>query len=224
MKLHDLTPVRSLDSSVERLPARSRSFATAKAGNPPKSRSAGRRRMTLFVGLGNPGKEYIQTRHNYGYVAVDVLAELLNAPAFKKDVRNGVLLSSIVHNGLKVFLAKPLMFMNESGTSVGKLVRYHRVPPEDLWILHDDMDLAVGTIRHSYDSRSAGHNGVQSIIDALGTKAFHRIRIGIGASQKTNIPAEQYVLERPSKADDAAIRSALREYLERLVEEAFFEK
>lgn len=176
--------------------------------------------MKLIIGLGNPGKEYANTRHNYGYVAVEMLAEHLNAPACKKDARSGALLSSIVQNGLKIILAKPLSFMNDSGTSVGKLVGYHRVHLEDLWVLHDDMDLAVGTIRHSFDSRSAGHNGVQSIIDVLGTKAFHRIRIGIGASQKTNIPAEEYVLQKPYKADDTAIRTALREYLERFVNES----
>lgn len=176
--------------------------------------------MKLFIGLGNPGKEYANTRHNYGYVAVEMLAEHLNAPTFKKDVRNGVLLSSIVHNGTKVLLAKSLTFMNESGTGVGKLVRYHRVPLADLWVLHDDMDLAVGTIRHSFDSRSAGHNGVQSVIDVLGTKAFHRIRIGIDASQKANIPAEEYVLQHAPKEDDAAIRTALRAFLEQFVKES----
>lgn len=169
--------------------------------------------MKLIIGLGNPGRAYASTRHNYGYTAVEMLADHLNTPPFKKDARSGVLLSSMVHNGVKIILAKPFWFMNESGVSVGKLVRYHHVPPEDLWILHDDMDLAVGTIRHSFDSRSAGHNGVQSVIDALGTKAFHRIRIGIGGAHQANVPAEEYVLQKPPKADDAAIRMALRNHL-----------
>ncbi|MBI2552006.1 aminoacyl-tRNA hydrolase [Candidatus Uhrbacteria bacterium] len=138
--------------------------------------------MKLIVGLGNPGKEYEKTRHNVGFLAVDGIARDLQFSKWKmeKKLEAEVCRGFIASCCEDVILAKPQTFMNNSGAAVKKLTVNYRLTTDDLLIVHDDLDLELGTLRLSYGSGSAGHNGVQSIIDALGTKDFWRLRVGIG--------------------------------------------
>ncbi|MFZ2970530.1 MAG: aminoacyl-tRNA hydrolase [Minisyncoccia bacterium] len=149
--------------------------------------------MKLIIGLGNPGKIYQKTRHNIGFSVVD---EITSHYGFEKFEFNAKFNSEIAKgsiNGEKIIVAKPQTFMNNSGNAVRSIVDYYKLKIEDLIVIHDDLDIKLGEYRISRDRNSAGHNGVQSIIDRLGTKGFERIRIGIGVAEKI-IPTEDFVL------------------------------
>lgn len=156
--------------------------------------------MKLLVGLGNPGKKYENTRHNTGFITVNKIASALQTtpynprPVFNAEISEGVI------GGEKIILAKPQTFMNESGKSVKAVAEYYKIRPDDVIVIHDDMDILLGEYKIVKNRGSAGHKGVQSIIDALGTKDFMRIRIGIGAENK-KIPAEAFVLENFNKEE-----------------------
>lgn len=161
---------------------------------------------TLVIGLGNPGSKYHETRHNIGFAALDCLRDDLGAPEFRPETKLSAELSSVVVNGHKVILAKPLVYMNESGRTVRALLDYYRLDLESLIIIHDDLDIAPGTLRTTNSSRAAGHNGVQNIIDSVGTQDFFRIRLGIGRPTKvtgTCMPSHDYVLGRFSEEEFA---------------------
>lgn len=176
--------------------------------------------MKLLVGLGNPGSEYLHTRHNMGFLAIERCAELAHASPFVTKSAFTAEVADARAGGERVIFAKPQTFMNDSGTSIKNLADYFHIAAEDIWVLHDELDLAAGTIRLAFESRSAGHNGVQSIIDALGTNAFHRVRIGIGPKPE-NVEADVFVLakmsdeeERDARASiDAALPDILRDHL-----------
>ncbi len=137
--------------------------------------------MKLFVGLGNPGREYASTKHNVGFMLADALSARLNAPAWKNDSTFRAELTATYIDGLKVMLVKPQTFMNLSGEAVRPIADYYRIDVEDLIVAHDDMDLPLGTVRLRPKGSSGGHRGVQSIIDHFGGRQdFARIRIGVG--------------------------------------------
>ncbi|HEX9664615.1 MAG TPA: aminoacyl-tRNA hydrolase [Patescibacteria group bacterium] len=142
--------------------------------------------MKLIVGLGNPGKKYEGTRHNVGFVVIDQLAD----QNFKLNKKSNSLILKTKIDSKDVILAKPQTFMNSSGQAVAALAGYYKVKPENIIVIHDEIDLPLGTIRISQDSSAAGHNGVQSIINSLGTRNFIRIRIGIDPDSKTIATAE----------------------------------
>ncbi len=129
----------------------------------------------LIVGLGNPGNEYAKTRHNVGFMAIDMLAP--EDASWKKE--KNALTVHLDMDGTKVILAKPQTFMNNSGEAVGPLMAFYKIPLENLIVIHDDMDLKVGTLREKVGGSSAGHNGIKSIDAAVGNE-YRRIRIGIG--------------------------------------------
>ena len=129
----------------------------------------------LIVGLGNPGTEYTNTRHNVGFMAVDMLAP--KDATWKKE--KNALTTRIEADGAKIILAKPQTFMNNSGEAVGPLMAFYKIPLENLIVIHDDMDLKLGTLREKVGGSSAGHNGIKSIDVAVGND-YRRIRIGIG--------------------------------------------
>ncbi len=137
--------------------------------------------MKLIAGLGNPGKEYAKTRHNSGWIAIDRLAETLNV-SISTEKWNALVTKTMVH-GEQVILMKPLTYMNESGIAVQQAVHFYHIDPKDILILHDDMDLPVGTVRIREKGSSGGQKGMQSIIDALSTNAIPRVRIGVGHSK-----------------------------------------
>lgn len=135
--------------------------------------------MKLIVGLGNPGAQYANTRHNIGFMVVDKLEKELAQgvpPAWQKDEKKNVLTAKIG----EVLLVKPQTFMNKSGFAVRALVDFYKLTPADVWVIHDDIDLSLGKIKIREKGSSAGHNGVESIIKELGTDAFVRFRLGIG--------------------------------------------
>lgn len=156
--------------------------------------------MTLIVGLGNPGKKYIRTRHNLGFRVVDKFAEENKFPRFKSSKKFNSLISKGKFDKKKVILAKPQTFMNESGKAVKTLMDFYKTTRTVLVVVHDDIDLPLGKIKIVKNRGTAGHKGVQSIIDELGTKNFIRFRIGI--KPKTGKPKNvaKFVLQKPSKA------------------------
>ena len=169
--------------------------------------------MKLIVGLGNPGKKYEKTRHNIGFQIVDVLAE--NEKWNKSKKANCFYIKKQIKNK-EVELIKPLTFMNNSGRSVRYAQKKHNIPVEKIIVIHDDVDLPVGIIRISKDSSSAGHKGVQSIINHLKTKDFTRLRIGINQNNNLTIKqfnkkisTERFVLQKFSKDEKKAVSQTI---------------
>ena len=179
--------------------------------------------MKLIIGLGNPGEEYEKTRHNIGFLTIDHLRLTINTFSnwkYEKKLEAEISRGHIASCCEDVILAKPQTFMNNSGRAVKLLTTYYLLLTSDLLVLHDDLDLELGTLKLSYGSGSAGHNGVQSIIDTLGTKDFWRLRIGIGPrpqspSLKLREGGESYddttkfVLKRFPRTQTAAVKKSI---------------
>lgn len=134
--------------------------------------------MKLIVGLGNPGRFYADNRHNIGFICLNHFARVHKIPFNAKQGKARVGIGEVA--GEKVVLAKPQTFVNLSGESVARLLQRYGITPDDLIIIHDDLDLPLGKIRIRKGSRSGGHRGINSIISELGTQDFTRIRVGIG--------------------------------------------
>ena len=130
------------------------------------------------MGLGNPGEKYAGTRHNAGALTIDVLLERVGGSM--KSHKSGCLVAEGSLAGERVVLARPTSYMNESGRPVGGLVRWYKQPPENLVVVHDELDIPFGEVRVKAGGGTAGHNGLGSIVDHLGTKDFLRVRVGIG--------------------------------------------
>jgi PTH1 family peptidyl-tRNA hydrolase len=151
--------------------------------------------MKLVIGLGNPGLQYERTRHNVGFRVVDALAKQLG---WKWERRGRAMLASGSMGAEKVLLVKPITYMNNSGETVGELVRWHKVPPEDVLVVYDDLDLPVGKVRLRASGSAGGHNGLDSIIRYLHTNQFPRLRVGIGRPADQRAETISYVLSAPS--------------------------
>jgi PTH1 family peptidyl-tRNA hydrolase len=152
----------------------------------------------LLLGLGNPGREYRQNRHNIGFMALDRLAERLNI-SFNR-VESKSLVCKGDYEGRRVLLAKPQTFMNLSGTAAGALLRYYKIPLEQFMVIYDDVDLDFGVIRLRPDGGSAGQKGMQSILERIGTQTFPRLRLGIGRPPG-RMEAADYVLQDFSRQE-----------------------
>ena len=137
--------------------------------------------MKLIAGLGNPGKEYAETRHNSGYMAIDRLAQ--KAGVSITTEKWNALTAVCRIEGQAVLLMKPLTYMNNSGSAVSQAVSFYKIEPEDILILHDDMDLPTGSVRIRKKGSSGGQKGMKSILQCLGTDDIARIRIGVGHSR-----------------------------------------
>ena len=148
--------------------------------------------LRIIVGLGNPGPKYARTKHNAGSQGVEHLARSNGLRFQRMRFKSSIVEGRIA--GIRVVLAKPLTFMNLCGQAVGPLVRWHHLNLDDLLVAYDDLDLPLGLIRLRAGGGSGGHKGMKSIINALGTRDFPRLRIGIGRSQGED-PAD-YVLRR----------------------------
>ncbi len=146
----------------------------------------------LIVGLGNPGRQYKDTRHNVGFMTLDRLATNLNLTYARVQFR--ALVIDTHYEGSRLFLAKPQTYMNESGQAVAALLRFYKVPLENLLVVHDDVDLPLGTLRIRPGGSSAGQKGVESVIERLGTQDFPRLRIGVGRPPGQMLAAA-YVLQ-----------------------------
>jgi peptidyl-tRNA hydrolase, PTH1 family len=165
----------------------------------------------LIIGLGNPGREYRETRHNIGFMLVDRLAVKLNA-RFSR-LQSKALVGSAVYNDRKIILAKPQTFMNLSGQSVQGLVHFYKLPLTNLLLVHDDLDLPLGTIRIRPDGGSAGQKGMKSTLERLGTDEFPRIRLGIGRPPG-QMQAPDYVLQNFSNSDLTIVSDTLTRAVE----------
>jgi len=157
----------------------------------------------LVVGLGNPGENYARTRHNVGFMVADVLAARLGSK-FKTHKRSGAEIVTGRLAGHAVVLAKPRCYMNESGRQVWPLAKFYSVPPADIIVIHDELDIDFGRIRLKLGGGEGGHNGLRSIAAALGTKDFQRVRIGIGRPPGRKDPAA-FVLETFSATERAEV-------------------
>lgn len=135
--------------------------------------------MKIIIGLGNPGKKYLNTRHNVGFMVLDRLSQQ-NASKFKRSFTLQASIAKVNIDSNPVLLIKPLTFMNNSGTVIRVLLKKYKLSPADLLVCHDDVDLALGSLRFRTNGSSAGHRGIQSIIEVLGDGCIDRIRCGIG--------------------------------------------
>jgi len=155
--------------------------------------------IKLIVGLGNPGRQYEKTRHNAGFLFLDALVEELGCSWSNESRFQGLFAEGCVANS-KVMLLKPDTFMNRSGQSVGKIARYYKLLPEEILVVHDELDFNPGVVKLKKDGGHAGHNGLRDIIAHLGSKEFYRLRIGIGRPAAGKIVVD-FVLSSPSKPE-----------------------
>ncbi|MDO9105045.1 MAG: aminoacyl-tRNA hydrolase [Methylovulum sp.] len=167
--------------------------------------------IKLIVGLGNPGRQYEKTRHNAGFLFLDkLLAE--TGGSWSTEVKFQGLFAEIGVSGGKVLLLKPETFMNRSGQSVGKVARYYKLLPEEILVVHDELDFDVGVMKLKKGGGHAGHNGLRDIIAHMGSNEFYRLRIGIGRPDPGKSVAD-YVLSAPSKIESQALESVVGERL-----------
>ncbi len=161
----------------------------------------------LIVGLGNPGKDYAHTRHNAGYRALDILAKRLNCKVDKSKFQG--LYGQVKYGNEKLFLLKPLTYMNLSGQSVLQLSAYYNIPPQRIIVLFDDISLPPGRLRVRPDGSAGGHNGIKSIISQLGSQDFPRVKIGVGAKPSPDRDLADWVLSPFSVQEEKALAYSL---------------
>ncbi len=169
--------------------------------------------MYIIAGLGNPGKEYTGTRHNVGYDSLECLAD-------KYDVKLNKLKFNSVYgettiNGEKVMLVKPVTYMNRSGDAIGEIMKFYKIPIENLIVIYDDIDIPVGTLRIRPHGSAGTHNGMKSIIQQVGS-GFPRIRVGIGRNPDMDLA--DYVLQRFGTEDREEIRTMMEKAADAAVE------
>lgn len=165
--------------------------------------------MKLIAGLGNPGKEYQNTRHNSGFMAIDRLADKLGTSITTN--KWNALTALVRIEGEPVLLMKPLTYMNESGSAVSQAVSYYKIEPEDILVIHDDMDLPVGSVRIRKKGSAGGQKGMKSIISCLNTDNIARIRIGVGHSARgDHMIVPDWVLSPVPKAEREVFDTALQ--------------
>ena len=161
----------------------------------------------LIVGLGNPGREYEKTRHNAGFRAIDLLAEKLGCKVDRLKFQG--LYGQVNYGGGKLYLLKPQTYMNLSGRSVLALSAYFNIPPQRIIVLFDDISLEPGRLRIRADGSAGGHNGIKSMIGELGSQAFPRVKIGVGAKAHPEQDLADWVLSTFSASEEKALGSAL---------------
>ena len=169
--------------------------------------------MKIIAGLGNIGKEYDKTRHNIGFMVADELARRWNLENAWRTDRNAMYVEYRAPE--KVFLLKPVTYMNLSGNAVGPWAHFYNIAPEEVAVVHDDMDLPLGTIRIRKNGSSGGQKGMKSIISALGTEQIARIRIGVGHSEPgVHEEVPDWVLSPVPKAEQEIYQAALKDAAE----------
>ncbi len=163
--------------------------------------------IRLIVALGNPGSEYEATRHNAGFWLVDALAR----GELKRETRFNALTAKSRINGNEVWLLEPQTYMNRSGQSVGALCRFYKINPDEVLVVHDELDLLPGVARLKKGGSSGGHNGLKDITAALGTQDYWRLRIGIGHPRELKLQQAvvDFVLHRPRQEEQAGIDDAI---------------
>lgn len=172
--------------------------------------------IRLIAGLGNPGPEYEQTRHNAGFWLVDNLANGIARCRLAREIRYNALVAKTNVAGNEVWLLEPQTYMNRSGQSVGALARFYKIAADEILVVHDELDLAPGAAKIKKGGSSGGHNGLKDITAALGTQDYWRLRIGIGHPRELNLQQAvvDYVLHRPRKEEQALIDEAIARSLD----------
>lgn len=168
----------------------------------------------LIVGLGNPGEQYEDTRHNAGFRWVDAIAGSKRA-TWKRESKFSGWTTRVEEASAEFRMLKPGTYMNESGRSVGALLRFFHIEPAHMLVVHDELDLPPGTVKLKLGGGTGGHNGLTDIVESLGTKDFWRLRVGIGHPGHKDLVAD-YVLDRPRKIEREAIEPAFERSLELL--------
>ena len=160
----------------------------------------------LVVGLGNPGDKYENTRHNVGFLTVDELAERARVPVQK--LKHRALTNTVELGGAGALLMKPITYMNLSGEAVGEAARFYKIQPDHVLVISDDVSLPLGKLRIRRSGSAGGHNGLKSIIARLGTDAFPRVKIGVGAPPHPDYDMADWVLGVFRNQDAVDIRAA----------------
>ncbi|UQS82331.1 aminoacyl-tRNA hydrolase [Bombilactobacillus folatiphilus] len=161
--------------------------------------------MKAIFGLGNPGREYDQTKHNMGFMTIDALADTYQVELNKSEF--SAIDTHFKLAGETIYLVKPLTFMNSSGNAVKQLMSYYQIRPEEILVIQDDLDLPIGKIRLREKGSAGGHNGIKSIIAATGTQDFKRVKIGIGHPDRAQVV--NWVLTPFQKAEQANAQAGI---------------
>ena len=161
--------------------------------------------MKLIAGLGNPGDNYFNTRHNIGFAAIDKLCDLYN---IKLNLKHKALINLCEISGQKIIFVKPQTYMNLSGLAIKEIASYYKINSQNIIIIHDDLDIKIGNIKIKHNGSSGGHNGIKNIIQELGTQDFIRIRIGIDKKPE-DWELNNYVLGKFSDEQKDFINHAL---------------
>ncbi len=178
--------------------------------------------MKLIVGLGNPGEKYESSRHNLGFVALDHLLKKLTRlkqSVWTEEKKFKALTKEIEIDGEKIILLKPTTFMNDSGIAVKAYLSYFKIDPKDMYLVHDELDIPLGKIRIRYGGSGGGHNGVNSVIEHLGTDKFLRIRLGIGheARQSAGRDSADYVLGTFESHEKGKVNSLIKQAIKEIL-------
>ena len=168
-------------------------------------------KIKLIVGLGNPQENLLGTRHNAGYWYLDKFLEKFNV-TLSEDKKINSYLSRIDYKDEQIFLMKPTFFINDSGKSVSSFIKYYKIAPESILVIHDDIDLDVGDVRLKFGGGHGGHSGLRDIISHLG-KDYWRLRVGVGHPGEKSL-VHNYVLGKPSKKDELEINISISESFE----------
>lgn len=177
--------------------------------------------MKLIVGLGNPGKEYENTRHNVGFLVLNKLQQttIKDQQILPFRLENQFKAEITQTRGIgqdRIIFAKPQTYMNNSGEAVKKIMDYYKISSDDLWVVCDDLNLDLGVVRIRLSGSDGGHNGLKSIIDKIGSNKFIRFRVGIGLNK--NLPAEKYVLQKFNKDEDKIIKKTIDKTAQLVIE------
>lgn len=163
--------------------------------------------MKIIVGLGNPGKEYESTRHNAGFLCVDFLREKWDFSSWKEEKKFKAYISEGMQNNEKVILCKPQTYMNLSGEAVAMTQNYYKCDVSDIMVIYDDKDLLFGTTKIRPEGGTAGHKGIKSIVNALGTESIVRIRIGVECrDEDSHIDTKDFILSRFTKSEEEKLQ------------------
>lgn len=161
----------------------------------------------LIIGLGNPGAKYDKTRHNIGFMALDLLEEEFGAKPFGNQ--KSATLTKATHNGMELIFVRPLTFMNLSGRAVNDVGSYYKIPPENIIVIADDVSMEVGRLRIRDKGSDGGHNGLKDILRVLGNQNLMRIKIGVGQKPHPDYDLADWVLSKFTKDDLEKLKPAL---------------
>ncbi|MDQ8203653.1 aminoacyl-tRNA hydrolase [Pelagicoccus sp. SDUM812003] len=171
----------------------------------------------LVVGLGNPGSEYVSTRHNIGFRVLDAFADNRGAEPWKKERSFKGELTSMVDDAFgKVILLKPQTYMNDSGRCVQKVCSYYKIPPEEMAVVYDELNLELGEVKISLAGSAGGHNGVADILSRIAPR-FARVRVGIGQKPLKEMALADYVLSKFSSDEETIVAASMERYVDSLV-------